>query len=145
MKATLQRALSARVEVAAQTIGHIAQGLVVFVGVTAEDTDANAHKLAIKIAALRIFDDEAGHFNYSVKDVSGAVLLISNFTLCGDARKGNRLSFTSAARPAEAERLYLRLATLLRELDVPVQTGQFGADMRVHVENDGPVTLNLEL
>ena len=144
MKLILQRATSARVEVASQTIGQIERGLVVFVGITRDDTEANAQKAAAKIAALRIFDDEHGHFNFSIQDIGGAVLLISNFTLCGDARKGNRPSFTSAARPGEAERLYLRLATLLRELNVPVQTGEFGAEMRVWVENDGPVTLPLE-
>lgn len=144
MKATIQRARSARVEVEGHIVGEIARGLVVFVGVTADDSEANARKLSAKIAGLRIFDDAEGRFNHSVKDVNGAVLLISNFTLCGDARKGNRPSFASAAPPDDAERLYLRLATLLRELDVPVQTGRFGADMRVWVENEGPVTLSLE-
>ncbi len=144
MKAVIQRVLSARVEVDGQIVGEIARGLVVFVGVGGDDTEANAVKLAAKIAALRIFSDDEGRFNYSVRDVSGAVLLISNFTLCGDARKGNRPSFTSAAAPNVAERLYQRLATLLREKEVPVQTGSFGADMRVFVENDGPVTMMLD-
>lgn len=145
MKVVLQRAQSARVEVEGHIVGQIERGLVVFVGVTNDDTEANAQKLARKIAALRVFDDEDGHFNYSVKDVGGEVLLISNFTLCGTARKGNRPSFTSAAQPAEAERLYQRLATLLRELEIPVATGTFGAEMRVWVENDGPVTIMLDL
>ena len=145
MKTVIQRVLSARVEVEAQIIGQIGRGLVVFVGVGADDTEANAQKLAAKIAALRVFDDEDGRFNLSLSQIGGAVLLVSNFTLCGELKKGNRPTFTGAARPDQAERLFERLATLLREANVPVQTGRFGAQMRVIVENDGPFTLVLEL
>ena len=145
MKTVIQRAHAARVEVAGETIGQIERGLVVFVGVCADDGEANALKLAQKIAALRVFDDAEGRFNLNLSQVGGAVLLISNFTLCGELKKGARPTFTAAARPAEAERLLERLATLLRELEVPVQSGRFGADMRVHVENDGPFTLTLEI
>ncbi len=144
MKLVIQRAHSAYVVVESQTIAQIGRGLVVFVGVTATDTDDNTRKCAAKIAALRVFDDADGRFNLNLSQVEGAVLLVSNFTLCGELKKGNRPTFTAAARPDEANRLFERLATLLRELDVPVQTGRFGAEMRVVVENDGPFTLNLE-
>lgn len=144
MKAVVQRALDARVEVDGQICGQIEKGLVVFVGVAGEDSEANAQKLAQKLVGLRIFNDESGRFNHSIKDVGGSILLVSNFTLCGDARKGNRPSFIAAAMPDVAERLYERLATLLREQGLTVETGSFGADMRVFVQNDGPVTLILE-
>jgi D-tyrosyl-tRNA(Tyr) deacylase len=144
VKAVVQRSRSARVEVNGEVVGQIDHGLTVFLGVAEGDTETNGAKLAQKISQLRIFNDESGKFNLSVKDVAGAVLLISNFTLCGDARKGNRPSFTSAASPDEANRLYEAFATLLQSLDVPVQKGVFGADMRVFVENEGPVTLVLE-
>ncbi len=144
MKLVIQRAHNARVEVAGQIVGQIERGLVVFVGVTADDTDDNARKCAAKIAALRVFDDDDGRFNWNLAQVEGAVLLVSNFTLCGELKKGARPAFTGAAPPDEANRLFELLATLLCELQVPVQTGEFGADMRVVVENDGPFTLVLE-
>lgn len=144
MKAVVQRCLSARVEVENQVVGSIGQGLTVFVGVAQGDGLEAAVKLAAKIAALRIFCDAEGRFNLSLKDVCGSALVISNFTLCGDARKGNRPSFTAAAPPAEANQLYESFAKLLSEQGVPVARGVFGADMRVYVENDGPVTLILE-
>ncbi|MBW3637248.1 MAG: D-tyrosyl-tRNA(Tyr) deacylase [Armatimonadetes bacterium] len=145
MKVVLQRCLSARVEVENHVVGQIGHGLVAFVGVTRLDSPANAAKVAQKIAGLRLFNDEAGRFNLALKDVGGKVLLISNFTLCGDARKGNRPSFMAAAMPEEANALFESLATLLAAQGVEVQKGVFGADMRVFVENDGPVTLILEL
>ena len=144
MKTVVQRAHRARVEVESQIVGQIERGLVVFVGVTAADTDDNARKCAAKIAALRVFDDADGKFNFNLAQVEGAVLLVSNFTLCGELKKGNRPAFTNAARPDEANRLFELVATLLRELNVPVQSGVFGAEMRVHVENEGPFTLALE-
>lgn len=144
MKVVLQRCLSARVEVEKVVVGEIEQGFVAFVGVTGADTEANAAKIAQKIAGLRIFDDPDGKFNFSLKDVGGKVLLISNFTLCGDARKGNRPSFTAAAVPDVANPLFESLATLLTSQGIEVQKGVFGADMRVFVENDGPVTMILE-
>ena len=144
MKLVIQRAHSSHVEVESEIIGQIERGLVIFVGVTATDGDDNARKCAAKIAALRVFDDEDGRFNWNLEQVGGAVLLVSNFTLCGELKKGARPTFTSAARPDEANRLFELLATLLREANVPVQTGRFGAEMRVVVENDGPFTLNLE-
>ncbi|RYG63437.1 D-tyrosyl-tRNA(Tyr) deacylase [bacterium] len=136
--------MSARVEVEKQVVGEIERGFVAFVGVTGEDTEANVAKVGQKILGLRIFDDPDGKFNFSLKDVSGSVLLISNFTLCGDARKGNRPSFTAAARPEVANPLFESLATLLSSQGIPVQKGVFGADMRVFVENDGPVTMILD-
>ena len=144
MKLVVQRSHAARVLVENEIVGQIERGLVVFVGVTDSDSDDNARKCAAKIAALRVFDDEDGRFNLNLEQVSGAVLLVSNFTLCGELKKGNRPTFTTAARPDEANRLFELLATLLRDLKVPVQTGRFGAPMRVVVENDGPFTLNLE-
>jgi D-tyrosyl-tRNA(Tyr) deacylase len=144
MKVVLQRCLSARVEVEGQIVGQIERGFVAFVGVTGEDTEANATKVAQKIAAIRIFNDEDGRFNLGLKDVGGKVLLISNFTLCGDARKGNRPSFMAAALPEIANQLFESVATLLASQGIAVQKGVFGADMRVFVENDGPVTLFLD-
>ena len=145
MKVVLQRCLSARVEVENEVVGQIERGFVAFVGVASEDSAANATKMAQKIAALRLFNDEAGRFNLALQDVGGRVLLISNFTLCGDARKGNRPSFMAAALPNAASELFDSLATLLSAQGVEVKKGVFGADMRVFVENDGPVTLILEL
>ena len=145
MKTVIQRAHRARVEVEGEIVGQIARGLVVFVGVAQDDSEENARRLATKIAALRVFDDDEGRINWNLAQVGGAVLLISNFTLCGESKKGNRPTFSAAARPDAAERLFERLATLLREQNLPVQCGRFGAEMRVIVENDGPFTLLLEL
>jgi D-tyrosyl-tRNA(Tyr) deacylase len=144
MKVVLQRCLSARVEVEKTVVGQIEQGFVAFVGVTGEDTAANVAKVAQKIAGLRVFDDPEGRFNLALKDVGGSVLLISNFTLCGDARRGNRPSFMAAAMPEVANPLFESLATLLASQGIEVQKGVFGADMRVFVENDGPVTMILD-
>ncbi len=144
MKIVLQRCQSARVEVENQIVGQIGQGFVAFVGIARDDTPALLAKAAQKIAGLRVFSDENGKFNLALNDVGGKVLLISNFTLCGDARKGNRPSFMAAAMPDVASELFESLATLLRAQNVAVECGVFGADMRVHVENDGPVTLILD-
>lgn len=144
MKAVVQRCRSARVEVETQVTGQIDQGLVVFLGVAEGDTVAQVEKLAAKVAALRIFSDEAGKFNYSVQDISGGVLVISNFTLCGDTRKGNRPNFMAAAAPDLARDLYEAFATLIDHRGLRTGRGVFGADMRVFVENDGPVTILLE-
>ena len=144
MKAVIQRCLGARVEVEGRAVGKIENGLTIFLGVAEGDDEGCAAKLAAKIAALRIFSDADGRFNLSVKDVGGSALVVSNFTLCGDVRKGTRPSFTAAAAPDEANRLYERFVTLLREQQLDVETGQFAAAMRVFVENDGPVTMILE-
>ncbi|HEX8552093.1 MAG TPA: D-aminoacyl-tRNA deacylase [Abditibacteriaceae bacterium] len=144
MKAVVQRCRSSRVEVGGKIVGEILHGFTVFLGVMDGDDETDARKLAQKIAGLRIFDNAEGKFDLSLRDVSGEVLLISNFTLAGDARKGNRPNFGAAARPAAARDLYEGFATLLRDAGFPVATGEFGAEMRVFVENDGPVTLVLD-
>ncbi|HVF11022.1 MAG TPA: D-aminoacyl-tRNA deacylase [Abditibacteriaceae bacterium] len=145
MKAVIQRCHGAQVEVEGNVVGQIGHGLVVFLGVAEGDDEAVAARLAQKIATLRIFDDAAGKFAFSVRDKSGAVLVISNFTVCGDARKGTRPDFTAAAPSAVADHLYNRFVKLLAEQEVIVQTGVFGAAMRVQVANDGPVTVILEV
>ncbi len=132
-----------------ETVGAIEGGLTVFLAIMAGDEEVAADRMAQKILSLRIFDDEQGKFNYSVVDVAGGILLISNFTVGGDARKGSRPSFGGAAAPAEAERLYQHFAKLLQvkaqNRQVRVATGRFAADMQVLVENDGPVTILLEV
>ncbi|RYX80193.1 D-tyrosyl-tRNA(Tyr) deacylase [bacterium] len=144
MKAVLQRVTRAQVEVEGEVVGSVGTGFCIFVGVGTEDRLANAEKMVQKIAGMRVFSDADGKFNLSLADVSGGVLLVSNFTLFGDARKGNRPFFGGAARPEIAEELFEQLATLLRAQGIPTQTGVFGADMKVQLENDGPVTLILE-
>lgn len=145
MKAVVQRCCRAHVDVDGKTVGRIEKGLVVFLGVAQTDSEEQAVRLAAKIGAMRIFSDEDGRFNHSVKDVEGSILLISNFTIYGDARKGNRPSFSAAAGPELANKLYERFATLLQEAQIPVQTGIFAADMKVVVENDGPVSIIVEV
>jgi D-tyrosyl-tRNA(Tyr) deacylase len=133
------------VEVDGEVVGNIGPGLAIFLGVGPEDDEAVAAKLARKVASLRIFDNEEGKFDRSLQDVKGAALVISNFTLYGDARKGTRPNFGGAARPEKAQALYECFVTLLQEQDVDVQTGTFAAAMKVCVDNDGPVTLVLDL
>lgn len=145
MKSVIQRVKSAFLCVDGALISEIGPGLVVFFGVKEGDTAALAEKTAAKIAALRIFEDENGKMNRSVRDVGGEVLLVSQFTLYGDASHGNRPSFTAAARPAQAEPLYRLEAELLRAQGVPVKTGVFGADMQITQHNDGPVTIVYEI
>ena len=125
--------------------GEIARGLCVLLGVARSDAEEQATGLAGKVARLRIFPDDEGRFDRSVEDVVGSVLVVSQFTLLADTARGNRPSFTDAARPEEAEPLYERFCTELRELGVPVATGVFGARMEVELVNDGPVTLVLDL
>ena len=144
MRALLQRVRKADVRVRGESVGAIDQGLVVFLGVTHEDGEEEVRWLAHKIASLRIFEDEAGKMNHSVKDVDGEVLVVSQFTLYGNARKGRRPSFTSAARPEHAEPLVESFSEQLRELGIPVSAGVFGARMQVEIHNDGPVTMMLE-
>ncbi len=144
MRSVVQRAAEANVRVGSEQIARIGHGLVVLVGVGAEDVEKDATYMAGKIAGLRIFDDHQGKMNLSVTDVGGSILLVSQFTLYGNCRKGRRPSFTAAAEPAKAEGLYLKLAENLRRLGLPVQTGRFGAVMQVCLVNDGPVTLLLD-
>ncbi len=144
MKAVVQRVKATRLSVDGQLISEIPFGLTVFLGVTTGDTQKEGEYLAKKIAALRIFEDENGKMNLSVKDVGGEILLVSQFTLYGDASHGNRPSFTLAARPELAEPLYEHTAAALKGYGVPVKTGVFGADMQIEQHNDGPVTILLE-
>lgn len=144
MRVVLQRSKAAKVVVADQTIGQIDRGLVLLVGVTHEDTVDDAVQLAEKIVNLRIFEDDNEKMNYSLIDVGGSVLSVSQFTLYGDCRKGRRPNFMDAARPEEANIIYERFNEELRKRGVQTETGQFGAMMDVQLINDGPVTLLLE-
>ena len=144
MKAVVQRVKKARLSVDGELISEIPFGLVIFFGVKTGDTEKEADYLAKKIAALRIFEDENGKMNLSVKEVGGQILFVSQFTLYGDASKGNRPSFTLAERPERADALYQYAAKKLTEYEVPVKLGVFGADMQIEQQNDGPVTILLE-
>lgn len=143
MRAVIQRVTCASVEVENEIVGEIGLGLLVLLGVSVDDSEEDAAHIARKIAQLRIFNDSDGKFNLSLEDVGGAVLLVSQFTLLGDARKGNRPSFIDAARPEQAVPLYESVAAHLRTRGLPVETGRFGAHMTVRLTNDGPVTLLL--
>lgn len=144
MKVIVQRSKEAKVKVNDSIIGHIPKGLVLLVGVTHEDTENEAHYLADKIVNLRIFEDEEGKMNHSVKEVKGQILSVSQFTLYGDCRKGRRPNFMSAARPNHAESVYEAFNEAVRKHGMTVETGQFGAMMDVELTNWGPVTLILE-
>lgn len=144
MRAVIQRVSEARVEVEGTIVGQIGPGLLVYLGVGREDTEADAQFMAEKLANLRIFSDEAGKMNRSVIDIGGKVLLISNFTLYGDCRKGRRPGFDAAGEPTLAEGLYEKVAELIAREDVPVEKGSFGAHMHVTSLNDGPVTFLLD-
>jgi D-tyrosyl-tRNA(Tyr) deacylase len=144
MKAVVQRVKKTSLKVDGNLISEIDFGLTVFLGVKTGDVQANADYLAKKIANLRIFEDENGKMNLSVQDVKGEILLVSQFTLYGDASRGNRPSFSLAARPETAQPLYEYTAQKLREYGIPVQMGVFGADMKIEQFNDGPVTILLE-
>jgi len=144
VRALLQRTTGARVRVGGEVVGEIGAGLVVLLGVGPDDDEAVADALARRITELRIFDDAEGRTNLSLGDVGGAVLLVSQFTLYADTRRGRRPGFTGAAAPELAERLYLRVADALRALDVEVATGRFGEVMAVELVNDGPFTIWLD-
>ena len=133
--------LQARVDVAGQTVGAIAQGLVVLVCAEAADTEVQASKLVDKLLKLRIFSDDAGKMNRSVQDVGGGLLIVSQFTLAADTSGGNRPSFTAAAPPAQGRALFDAVLHLARERHGDVAAGVFGADMQLHLVNDGPVTI----
>ena len=144
MIAVLQRAASAAVRVEERMVGEIGQGLLVLLGVAQGDTREDAALLAKKILALRIFSDENDKMNLSVRDVGGSVLVVSNFTLLANYAHGNRPDYMRAARPAEANELYEYFVDLVRLDGTTVQTGEFGADMRVHLVGDGPVTIVMD-
>lgn len=144
MRAVVQRVRSARVTVAGEVVGEIAQGLLVLLGVHESDTPKQVRWLGDKIAGLRIFEDAAGKMNLSLGEVRGAMLVVSQFTLYGDCSKGRRPSFIEAARPETAIPLYESFVNTIKTHGIPVATGRFGADMLVELANDGPVTLVID-
>ncbi|MBB3993461.1 D-tyrosyl-tRNA(Tyr) deacylase [Sulfitobacter undariae] len=144
MRALLQRVIQASVTVEGKIIGQIDAGLLVLVCAMPEDDYDTAKALALKISKLRLFKDEAGKMNLSLTQTGGSALVVSQFTLAADTRRGTRPGFSYAAKPDVAETLYLQFASALRDLGLPVETGKFGADMSVALTNDGPVTLWLD-
>jgi D-tyrosyl-tRNA(Tyr) deacylase len=144
VRVLLQRTTGARVRVDGEVVGEIGAGLVVLLGIGPDDDDATVDALARRVTELRIFDDADGRTNLSLADVGGAALVVSQFTLYADTRRGRRPGFTGAAAPKLAERLYLRFADALRDLGVEVATGRFGAVMAVELVNDGPFTIWLD-
>jgi len=144
MRALLQRVTDASVTVDGQIIGQISAGLLILVCAMPEDTADTAKALALKVSKLRLFKDEAGKMNLSLAQTGGAALVVSQFTLAADTRRGTRPGFSYAAKPDIAKELYQSFAAALRDLEIPVETGQFGADMSVALTNDGPVTIWLD-
>ncbi|QRF57092.1 D-aminoacyl-tRNA deacylase [Variovorax sp. UC122_21] len=145
MKAVLQRVAQARVDIAGRTVGEIGAGLLVLLCAERGDSDAAADRMLAKMLKLRIFSDEAGKMNRSVQDIGGGLLVVSQFTLAADVSGGNRPSFTLAAPPDEGRRLYDHFVAKARAAHPVVATGEFGADMQVHLLNDGPVTIPLQM
>lgn len=143
MKALIQRVSEAKVLVEGRVVGQIGQGLLVLLGVEKDDSEDSAIKLAKRVLGYRVFSDEHDKMNLDVQDIEGDLLVVSQFTLAADTRKGRRPSFSSAATPAKAAALYQLFCTEAANLGVNVQTGEFGADMQVHLINDGPVTFEL--
>lgn len=144
MRAVIQRVQEAQVTVAGETIGAITKGFLIFLGVTHEDTQADADYLIRKISKLRVFEDDEGRMNLDLRAVSGSVLSVSQFTLYADTKKGNRPSFVKAAAPEQATALYDYFNEQLRKTGLTVATGQFGAEMQVQLINDGPVTILID-
>ena len=141
MRALLQRVTEASVTVDGQVIGQTGPGLLILICAMSGDTEAQADHLAAKIAKLRIFKDDAGKMNRSLRDVGGSALVVSQFTLAADTSRGNRPGFSTAAPPEQGKRLYEYFARQLQAQDIPVETGEFGADMAVALVNDGPITI----
>lgn len=144
MRALLQRVSEARVDIAGETVGKIDAGLMILICAMQGDTEADADKLAAKITKMRIFEDDAGKMNLSLMDTHKAALVVSQFTLSADTSRGNRPGFSTACRPDEGNALYEYFSVALRKLGVHVENGRFGADMQVHLCNDGPVTIWLD-
>lgn len=144
MKTVIQRVTEASVEIDGRIHGAIEKGYMILVGICDSDTEETVRKMAAKISSLRIFEDENGKMNLNIHQVNGAVLSISQFTLYADCHKGNRPSFTGAGSPGHAQKLYLQFNEELRKLDLHVEEGIFGADMKVRLLNDGPVTITLD-
>lgn len=145
MRALIQRVIGAAVRVDGTVVGEIGAGLLILVCAVAGDDEAKPAALAAKVAKLRVFRDEAGKMNRSLRDVGGAALVVSQFTLAADTSRGNRPGFSGAADPATGERLYEAFAQAMRDEGVPVATGRFGADMAVSLVNDGPVTIMVDV
>jgi len=141
----LQRVTHARVDVAGETVGAIERGLMVLVCAERDDSDEQAERLLERLLAHRVFSDEAGKMNLSLRDVQGDLLLVPQFTLAADTRKGNRPSFTPAAAPEDGRRLFEHMVARARAIHAPVESGRFGADMQVSLTNDGPVTIWLRV
>lgn len=144
MRAVFQRVSSARVSIDGEVVSSISRGLLVLIGVAEDDSEADVQYVANKTANLRIFEDEAGKMNLSVSDIDGEILVVSQFTLYGDCRKGRRPSFIAAARPPKAELLYEKYVAALTDVGLKVETGVFQAHMDVELVNDGPVTILLD-
>ena len=144
MRACIQRVTSAKVTVDQQVIGNIGLGMLVLLGVADGDTETDLRTLADKLAGLRIFEDGEGHMNRALEDVGGEMLVVSQFTLLADCRKGRRPSFTGAAAPDMANEFYLQFVENIRQRGIHVETGEFAADMKVELVNDGPVTIWLD-
>ena len=145
MRVLIQRVTSASVKVDGKIVGKIGKGFLVFLGIYEEDTEEKIEKLTKKIINLRIFNDENDKMNLSIKDVKGEILLISQFTLCADIRKGNRPSFISAKNPKDANMIYEKTIENIKNENIVVEKGIFGADMKVELLNDGPVTILLDI
>ncbi len=144
MKALLQRVTGASVSIGGEVVGRIGRGLVILVGVASGDTEKDVNYLAQKVVNLRIFPDDAGRFNHSALDIEGELLVVSQFTLLADTRKGCRPSFVEAAPPAQAEELFERFVEQIRATGLKVETGRFQQYMQVEIHNDGPVTILLD-
>ena len=145
MRALIQRVTSASVKIDGEIVGKIGKGFLIFLGVYEEDTEEKIEKLTKKIVNLRIFNDENDKMNLSIRDIKGEILLISQFTLCADTRKGNRPSFVSAKNPKDANVIYEKTIESIRNEGIIVEKGIFGADMKVELLNDGPVTILLDI
>ena len=141
----LQRVSEASVKVAGETVGQIGPGILILLGVEKDDSQAEVEKLATKLSNYRMFSDEDGKMNLNIRQIGGEVLVVSQFTLVADTRKGNRPGFSRGAPPALGEALYQAFIKQLDGMDIPVASGQFGADMQVHLINDGPVTFHLQV
>ena len=144
MRCVIQRVIQASVTVGEELVGKIGRGYMILIGVSSEDTDKDLRYMAEKVPNLRIFEDEAGKMNLSIKDVGGEILAVSQFTLYGDARGGRRPSFSTAARPEQANALYEQLVAAWRAQGIHVETGRFRAEMQVSLVNDGPVTMLMD-
>jgi len=144
MKALIQRVAEARVEILQRTVGKISQGMLVLLGIEKGDTEKDVEYLIKKIANLRIFGDSLGKMNLSLKDIQGEVLAVSQFTLSADCRKGNRPSFDHAEGPSKAHTFYIMFIERLKQQGLKVESGEFGADMQIHLVNDGPVTMLID-